>query len=226
MLEALVVQVDPERLDELLPAKINRRYRSVAMVERNIKAFSLSLQGVSERAIGQQLGMKSQTTARNAIKRGEQHAKQLGLDTERIRLRIAAAFEELTMMGLADLRKQVTEGRVLVIQNPDGTTTVKTAKGVDSRSLGEVGRGLVRMAQFAGLMDGDAGGSGNGNTTLISLNMPADGATLESKWATADGPAADAAAVDVEAAAVEEPAVHALVHADAPEAGKSPCAQG
>jgi hypothetical protein len=82
------------------------------------------------------------------------------------------------------------------------------------------------MAQFAGLMDGDAGGSGNGNTTLISLNMPADGATLESKWATADGPAADAAAVDVEAAAVEEPAVHALVHADAPEAGKSPCAQG
>jgi hypothetical protein len=226
MIESVVYQVDPDRVDELFPPQTQRKYRTVAMVERNLKAFSLSLQGVSQRAIQQELGLKNQPTALNAIRRGEQHAKQLGLDTERIRLRIAAAFEELTMMGLADLRKQVQEGRVLVIQNPDGTTTVKTAKGVDSRSLGEVGRGLVRMAQFAGLMDGDAGGSSQAGVTMISLNMPTDGGSLEQKWATPEAPASDAAAVDVEAAVVEEPAVHALVHADAPEAGKSPCAQG
>jgi hypothetical protein len=203
MLESVVYQVDPDRLDELLPPQTPRKYRSVAMVERNLKAFSLSLQGVSQRAIQQELGLKSQPNALNAIKRGEQHAKILGLDTERIRLRIAAAFEELTMMGLADLRRQVTEGRVLVIQNPDGTTTVKTAKGVDSRSLGEVGRGLVRMAQFAGLMDADASSSSQAGVTMINLSMPSDGATLESKWASAEPPATEAQVVDVEAKTTE-----------------------
>lgn len=203
MLQALVTQVDPERIDELLPPQTPRKYRSVAMVERNIQAFSLHLQGVSERAIQHELGMKHQASARNAIKRGQEHAKILGLDTERIRLRIAAAFEELTMMGLEDLRRQVTEGRVLVIQDPQGGVTVKTAKGVDSRSLGEVGRGLVRMAQFAGLMDADASSSSQAGVTMINLSMPADGATIESKWASAEPPATEAQVVDVEAAATE-----------------------
>jgi hypothetical protein len=39
--------------------------------------------------------------------------------------------------------------------------------------------------------------------TLISLNMPADGATLESKWASAEPPAAEAQAVDVTAQTTE-----------------------
>jgi hypothetical protein len=208
MLQALVVQVDPDRLDELLPPQTPRKYRSVAMVERNIQAFSLHLQGVSERAIQHELGMKHQASARNAIKRGQEHAKILGLDTERIRLRIAAAFEELTMLGLDELRKQAREGRVLVIQNPDGTTTVKTARGVDARHLDSVGRGLVRMAQFAGLMDaGDAGGGNQAGLTMINLQMPTDGASLEQRWSSAEAPAAADAAVDVEVVEAPQPLV-------------------
>ena len=219
MLQALVTQVDPDRLDELLPPQTPRKYRSVAMVERNIQAFSLHLQGVSERAIQRELGMKHQASARNAIKRGQEHAKILGLDTERIRLRIAAAFEELTMMGLEDLRRQVKEGRVLVTQNPDGTTTVKTAKGVDSRSLGEVGRGLVRMAQFAGLMDADASSSNQAGMSFVQLVMPADGATLEQKWAAAESGTTEAPPVEVTATTVEGEKVAELASAQDSEPG-------
>ena len=58
---------------------------------------------------------------------------------------------------------------------------VRCAKGVDPRMLGEAGRGLIRFAEFAGLMD-RAPETTQANTTLIQLSAPTDGANFGERW--------------------------------------------
>ena len=61
---------------------------------------------------------------------------------------------------------------------------MKKMKGVDPRMLGEAGRGLIRFAEFAGLMD-RAPEQHNTAVTMVNLSAPSDGASFSDKWSQA-----------------------------------------
>ena len=174
-LSTLLGQIDPESL-KALPS----RTRSPERVQQSIDAFALRLQGVSFRGIQEHFGWKSVSTAENAVKRGEEIARKLNLDSEKIRLKLAAAFDELADTVIDQVRQQAREGQLEIIEGPDGTVT-KRRRGVDPRMLGEAGRGLIRFAEFAGLMD-RAPEVSQQAVTMVNLTAPSDGATFADKW--------------------------------------------
>jgi len=135
--------------------------------------------------------------------RGQLLAKELNLDGEKIRLKIAAAFDRLADITIQQVEEQVRDGRVTLIQHCDGTKEIRYMKGVDPRMVGEAGRGLIRFAEFAGLMD--RAPEVHAAATLISLAAPADGASFAQKW---DQPA-EPAVVDVTTTAEAAPSLPA-----------------
>ena len=174
-LDTLLGQVTPEQL-KALPGRI----RNPERIQQHIEAFGLHLQGVSYRGIQDHFGWKSLSTAQNSVNRGNELAKKLNLDTEKIRLKLAAAFDELADISIAEVRRQVQDGRLMTVKGPQGVELRHTA-GPDPRLIGEAGRGLMRFAEFAGLTD-RAPEVNTTSTTLINLSAPADGASFASKW--------------------------------------------
>ena len=174
--------------DEQLKA-LPSRTRSPERVQQSIDAFALHLQGSSYRGIQKHFGWKSPHTAVNAVQRGEELAKKLNLDSEKIRLKIAAAFDRLADITIAQVEEQVKEGRVTLIQHCDGTKEVRHTKGVDPRMVGEAGRGLIRFAEFAGLMD--RAPEVHAAATLVQLSAPADGASFTDRWNRPSDPVVD-----------------------------------
>ena len=176
-LSSLIRQVKPEDLE-----KLPSRQRNMAKVEECLNAYGLHLQGLSQRGVQHELGHKHLRTTQNQIKRGEEIAKKLGLDTERLRLKLAAAFEQLADISIQQVKEQVENGRVTMIQDSEGRQEVRHQKGLDPRMLGEAGRGLTRFAQFAGLMDADKSTSGGGeiSTNVVFVSPQAD----LSEWET------------------------------------------
>ena len=172
--------------------KLPSRLRNRAKIEAHLTAFALHLQGCSHRGICEELGYKSTTASRYAISKGEQIAKTLGIDLDRIRLKIAARFEEIIDAACEEIKIQQQEGRVITIIGPDGSQTVKVTKGVDAKMVAEATRGLTRLAQFHGI-----GAQGQEvtmeSTTVISLTQPLDGGDFESRY----GAAVDASATRV-----------------------------
>ena len=175
-LKTLLGQIDPEAIKKL-PGKV----RNLDRIQQHIDAFALHLQGVSYRGIQEQFGWKSLSTAQNSVMRGEQLAKDLGLDGERIKLKLANFFDELCDITLAQVKKQVEEGQVCLVADNQGNETITRRRGVDPRLLGEAGRGAIRFAEFCGLMD-RAQEVNQANTTLIQLAVPSDGASFSDKW--------------------------------------------
>ena len=165
----------------------------MAKVEGYLNAYGLHLQGLSQRGVQHELGHKHLRTTQNQIKRGEEIAKQLGLDTERLRLKLAAAFEQLADISIQQVKDQIENGRVTLIQDSEGRQEIRNQKGLDPRMLGEAGRGLTRFAQFAGLMDSDkATGTGSDvSTNVVFISAPADATEWEGKTVdvTPSGPA-------------------------------------
>ena len=147
-LKTLLGQIDPEAIKKL-PGKI----RNPDRIQQHIDAFALHLQGVSYRGIQDHFGWKSLSTAQNSVMRGEQLAKDLGLDGERIKMKLANFFDELCDITLAQVKKQVEEGQVCLVADNQGNETITRRRGVDPRLLGEAGRGAIRFAEFCGLMD-------------------------------------------------------------------------
>lgn len=183
--------------DEQLKA-LPSRTRSPERVQQSIDAFALHLQGSSYRGIQKHFGWKSPHTAVNAVQQGEELAKKLNLDSEKIRLKIAAAFDRLADITIAQVEEQVKDGRVTLIQHCDGTKEVRHTKGVDPRMVGEAGRGLIRFAEFAGLMDRQP--EIHAAATLVQLSAPADGASFTDRWNCPSEPAVDVSATTAEAA--------------------------
>lgn len=177
-IRTLLGQVSEEHL-KALPS----RTRSPERVQQSIDAFALHLQGVSYRGIQEHFGWKSPNTAVNAVQRGEELSKKLNLDVEKIRLKLAAAFDELADITIAQVKQQAKEGRLLTIKTPDGVELRHTA-GVDPRLIGEAGRGLMRFAEFCGLTD-RAPEITQQATTFVQLSAPVDGASFEAKYASA-----------------------------------------
>ena len=164
---------------------------TVARRERDLKAFSLSLSGISVRGIMQELEIKSTQTAWSAIERGKKFAIEKGIDVEERRIDIDLMFKETLGLLAATARQQAFEGQIETTHGPMGTI-VKTKKGIDPRIAGELSRSLNRWAEFCGLLD--RAPEIHTAATLISLAAPANGADFSSKW---DRPTAEAAVVDV-----------------------------
>ena len=147
-LKTLLGQIDPEAIKKL-PGKV----RDLDRVQQHIDAFALHLQGVSFRGIQKQFGWKAVSTAENSVKRGEQLAKDLGLDNERIKLKLANFFDEILDITMHQVKEQVEAGRITIDIDPDGKRSMRITKGVDPRLLGEAGRGAIRFAEFCWLLD-------------------------------------------------------------------------
>ena len=198
-LNTLLGQPTPEQI-KALPARL----RNPERIKQHLDAFALHLQGVSYRGIQQHYGWKSLSTAQNSVMRGELLAKELNLDGEKIRLKIAAAFDRLADITIAQVEEQVKDGRVTLIQHCDGTKEVRHTKGVDPRMVGEAGRGLIRFAEFAGLMDRQP--EIHAAATLVQLSAPANGADFSDRW---NKPVEEPAVVDVTTTAEAAPALPA-----------------
>jgi hypothetical protein len=179
-LQTLLGQIDSETI-----RKLPGRVRNPDRIQQHIDAFALHLQGVSYRGIQDHFGWKAVSTAENSVKRGEMLAKDLGLDGERIRLKLANFFDELCDITLAQVKKQVEEGQVCLVADNQGNETITRRRGVDPRLLGEAGRGAIRFAEFCGLMD-RAPESATQQTTLIQLAAPGDGANFADRWGSSD----------------------------------------
>ena len=124
-IQSLLGQVTDEQL-KALPS----RTRSPERVQQSLDAFALHLQGVSDRGVQQHFGWKSLSTAQNSIKRGEELAKKLSLDTEKIRLKLAAAFDYLADVVVQQIKEQVENGREVFEVDARGNKSMKRMKGV------------------------------------------------------------------------------------------------
>ena len=154
----------------------------MAKIEEYLTAYGYHLQGLSNRGVMHEMGHKTVKTTQNQIRRGEEIAKELGLDTERLHLKIAAAFEQLADISIAQVKEQVENGRVTMIQDSDGQKEVRRQKGLDPRMLGEAGRGLIRFAEFAGLMDrAPEVTTGDVSQQVVFVQPPTDGASWDAQ---------------------------------------------
>ena len=191
-IQSLLGQVTDEQL-KALPS----RTRSPERVQQSLDAFALHLQGVSDRGVQQHFGWKSLSTAQNSIKRGEELAKKLSLDTEKIRLKLAAAFDYLADVVVQQVKEQVENGREVFEVDARGNKSMKRMKGVDPRMLGEAGRGLTRFAEFAGLLDRQPEVNQQ-VVSMVNLAAPSDGGTFAEKWGNAPAETVDVQPMSIE----------------------------
>ena len=163
--------------------KLPGRVRSPERVKQHLDAFALHLQGVSYRGIQSHFGWKSLSTAENSVRRGEMLAKDLNLDSEKIRLKLAAFFDEVLDISLNQIRDQAKDGQLTLVTDSEGNQTITKRRGVDTRLLGEAGRGAIRFAQFCGLMDQDKSTSTGGDvsTNVVFVSPSADPSEWEMK---------------------------------------------
>ena len=152
---------------------------TVSRQERDLKAYSLALSGISVRGIMEELGIKSTQTAWSAIERGKKIAIEKGIDVEERRIDIDRMFKETLGLLVSTAKTQAFEGQIETIHGPGGTI-VKTRKGVDPRIAGELSRSLNRWAEFCGLLD--RAPELNQQATVINLSAPTDGAAFADKW--------------------------------------------
>ncbi len=177
-IQSLLGQISPEKLQELPP-----RQRNALKVQQHLNAFALHLQGLSDRAVQEELGVRTLSSAQHSIRRGEEISKKLGLDSDRIRLKVAAWFEELTDLTMRQVRDQVLNGTLVETVDPEGGRTYRRTKHADPRMVAEASRGLVRTAQFFGLMDDTASTAGAGeiSTNVVFVSPASDGAVWDAQ---------------------------------------------
>lgn len=170
-IESLLGQATDEQLK-----KLPGRVRNPSRIKQHLDAFALHLQGVSDRGVQEHFGWKSLSSAQNSIKRGEILAKNLNLDSEKIRLKLAAFFDEICDISLNQIKQQVKDGQLIYVTDNQGNETITKRRGVDTRLLGEAGRGAIRFAQFAGLMDADKSSAAGGDvsTNVVFIQPSAD----------------------------------------------------
>jgi hypothetical protein len=202
MLSSLVRQEALTEYTQQLPAK--GFVRNEERVRRCLDCYGDFLSGLSHRAIQEKYGWKHVRSASAAIAQGEKMARELEIDTDRIKRKVHILLEECLDRMMNQVREQAEKGLVTQIIENDGRRSVKKVAGIDPRIATELGRGIMRWATLVGMVDGDPGGGNQAGMTLINLQMPTDGASLEQRWASAEAPAA---AVDVEVVEAPQPLV-------------------
>jgi len=179
---------------------------SLARIQRDLKAYELSLAGVTIRGVCEELGLKSTKTAWDAVARGKAYAIERGIDVEETRIKIQQLFEQT----LGALGKQVMEqqanGCITEFVDAEGNKSWKKIHGIDPRTAAELSRSLQRWAEFAGLMDRAPEAGGQQSTTIV-LSAPAAGADFESRYSNMASAAADAPALDAGAPLVKQSSV-------------------
>ena len=187
--------------EQTTPRGADKRARGPATLtklERDLRAYELTLAGVTVRGVCDELGIRSTQTAFNAINRGKQYCIDRGIPAEERRIEIDALFKRTLGLLVKTAYDQDACGQIETIEGPDGTI-VKTRKGVDPRIVGELSRSLNRWAEFCGLLERAPEVNSN-STTLIQLSSPADGASFSDRWGSTQGgeaqsqPAIDCAA--------------------------------
>ena len=173
-IKSLLGQISDEKLKEL-PS----RQRNAEKVQQHLNAFALHLQGLSDRGVQSELKLGTLSSAQHSIKRGEEISKKLGLDTERVRLKVAAWFEELTDLTMKTVRDQVTGGTLVETVDPEGGRTYRRTKHADPRMVAEASRGLVRMAEFFQLVDRAPEITGEVSQQVVFVQPPSDGASWD-----------------------------------------------
>lgn len=158
----------------------NKLTNTLSKVERDVRAYELTLQGCSVRGVCEELGIKSTQTAHNAIQRGKKIVIEKGIDVDERRIDIDRMFKSTLGMLVQTAQHQSINGCIETIHGPDGTIT-KVRQGIDPRIAGELSRSLNRWAEFCGLLD-RAPETNASSTTLIQLSAPADGASFGDKW--------------------------------------------
>ena len=160
--------------------KRNTPNGNLSRIERDLKAYELSLAGCTVRGVCDELGIRSTQTAFNAINRGKQYCVERGIPAEERRIEIDALFKKTLGLLVKTAYDQDACGQIETIHGPDGTI-VKTRKGVDPRIVGELSRSLNRWAEFCGLLE-RAPEVNQATTTLIQLSAPTDGASFSDRW--------------------------------------------
>jgi len=185
-----------------LPGK---QTRSQKLIERDIHAYKRHMAGLSVRAIGEELGLKSTQTVWGSIQRGKEYAKAQGIDVEETRIRIQQLFDETIGLLFATAQTQHREGAVTEFVDAEGNTSLKRIRGVDPRIAGELSRSLNRWAEFCGLLE--RAPEQNVQATTVVLSAPAAGADFESRYASlpsAEAPALEASATPVQSSVIAE----------------------
>ncbi len=79
------------------------------------------------------------------------------------------------------MKDQVENGRATYILQADGSQEIRRQKGLDPRMLGEAGRGLIRFAEIAGLLEhkGEAANAGEISTNVVFINPSSDGVSWD-----------------------------------------------
>jgi hypothetical protein len=163
--------------------KRNKLTNTLSKVERDIRAYELTLAGCSVRGVCEELGIGSTQTAFNAINRGKAIVLERGIDIEERRIDIDRMFKE-TLGHLAQtIRHQSEHGCETFFVNEDGSKSMKRIKGVDPRIAGELSRSLHRWSEFLGLMD-RVPEQNVTSQTLIQLSAPGDGANFSERWSS------------------------------------------
>lgn len=171
--------------------KRNKLTNNLSKVERDIRAYELTLQGCSVRGVCEELGIKSTQTAFNAINRGKAIVIERGIDIEERRIDIDRMFKE-TLGHLAQtIRHQSEHGCETFFVNEDGSKSMKRIKGVDPRIAGELSRSLHRWSEFLGLMDRAPEAVGEVSTNVVFVSPTTDGAS----WDLQATPAVDVSPV-------------------------------
>jgi hypothetical protein len=176
--------------EQTTPRGADKRTRGPATLtklERDLKAYELTLAGVTVRGVCEELGISSTQTAFNAINRGKEYCIERGIPCEERRIEIDKLFKQTLGLLVKTAYDQDAHGQIETIHGPDGTI-VKTRKGVDPRIVGELSRSLNRWAEFCGLLE-RAPEVNTASTTLIQLAAPTDGAVFDTRWAGEAEPA-------------------------------------
>ena len=169
--------------EQTTPRGADKRARGPATLtklERDLKAYELTLAGVTVRGVCEELGISSTQTAFNAINRGKEYCIERGIPAEERKIEIDKLFKQTLGLLVKTAYDQDAHGQIETIHGPDGTI-IKTRKGVDPRIVGELSRSLNRWAEFCGLLD-RAPEINSNSTTLIQLAVPSDGASFSDKW--------------------------------------------
>jgi hypothetical protein len=77
----------------------------------------------------------------------------LGIDTQRIQLKLAHFLDQVLDVSLRQIHHQAEHGQLTEFMDVEGKLSYRKVKAVDPRLLGEAGRGAIRFAEFAGLME-------------------------------------------------------------------------
>ena len=127
--------------------------RSEAREQRDIEIYKSKMAGNSVRYIQQQFSIKSTQTVHAAILRGEEAVKEKGIDLEIRRIEIDQLFKDTLGALAAEVQRQAVEGRVTTIQRSDGSSEVKTIRGIESRTAEALARSADRWGAFLGITD-------------------------------------------------------------------------